>query len=458
MPLSDLEQLLVAPGQQEHKRNLTKLTTTMAYLIGVPWDKCKYYCVDEEELFEELGKKPDCRIMRSLCSIRTNLMLHGADTYRALKYDLKGLDDLEYYKADIKALSKEELFITKSNRDVNGYIMDINKLIADRINGLRRYFPEWIKWDYIKNLFIMPKGQKEQYVIEESRKFGAHRGYYPYTMYIYWYPEDCGNMLINDSKFVSVLYDQNNDVFTDYTKVKDAKDSVVGNIYEFIDRNESVQLVVDCENSDAFKLASMLKQLDDEEIDKIDSIVLYDDIHTTDAWGYLDKMTDVPIEHNIIERIKENKSLVDIKMGMGISKAYYQDGVTAFILLSSDSDFWGVISSLPDADFLVMVEDSKVGHDIQNALEQNGTYYCFIDDFATGNINQFKTAMLTTALEAEVGELLNVSAKELLDSIYTKLRLSVSTTEKQNFYERVVKKMTLSIDKDGKMSINVPRG
>ena len=111
MPLSDLEQLLIAPGQQEHKRNLTKLTTTMAYLIGVPWDKCKYYCIDEEELFEELGKKPDCRIMRALCSLRTNLMLHGADTYRALKYDLKGLDDLEYYKADIKTLSREELYL-----------------------------------------------------------------------------------------------------------------------------------------------------------------------------------------------------------------------------------------------------------------------------------------------------------------------------------------------------------
>ena len=54
-------------------------------------------------------------------------------------------------------------------------------------------------------------------------------------------------------------------------------------------------------------------------------------------------------------------------------------------------------------------------------------------------------------------EMMNVNAKELLDSIYLKLRLNVFQTEKQDFYDKVVKKMTLSMDKDGKMSINVPR-
>ena len=52
------------------------------------------------------------------------------------------------------------------------------------------------------------------------------------------------------------------------------------NIYEFIDNSQSVELVVDCENSDPFKLASVLKQLDKTETAKIKRIVLYDDIHT----------------------------------------------------------------------------------------------------------------------------------------------------------------------------------
>ena len=106
-------------------------------------------------------------------------------------------------------------------------------------------------------------------------------------------------------------------------------------------------------------------------------------------------------------------------MGMGISKAYYKDNVTAFILLSSDSDFWGVISSLPDADFLVMVEEEKCGPDIQNALEQDGTYYCFMDDFCTGNIKTFKNAMFISALKDEMGKALAVDTHALIDDIIT---------------------------------------
>ena len=44
-------------------------------------------------------------------------------------------------------------------------------------------------------------------------------------------------------------------------------------IYEFIDDNETIQLVVDCENSDPFKLASVLKQLDKDSIQTIQKIV-----------------------------------------------------------------------------------------------------------------------------------------------------------------------------------------
>ena len=57
--------------------------------------------------------------------------------------------------------------------------------------------------------------------------------------------------------------------------------NVKRNIYEFIDNSQSVELVVDCENSDPFKLASVLKQLDKSETEKIQKIVLYDDVHTT---------------------------------------------------------------------------------------------------------------------------------------------------------------------------------
>ena len=441
---------------REYQKNQTRLSTIIAYLIGVPWEKCRMYYEDNERLFFELDEKESCRVIRALCCVRSNLMLRFNETTRLMNYDLKNLDRIDFYAEDIKTLRECSIDIIRVNFTVNKYIALINKLLSEKIGEIRDIIPEWIRWEYFKGLFVYPKNQNEKNIVAESKKFNYYRGYYPYTKYIHWNPTDSGNILISDSKIAKIIYQQYGEEFTDYSKVKDAKQSVVKSIYDFIDDSDSIQLVVDCENSDAFKLASVLKQLDESEIEKIDRIVLYDDVHTTNAWSYLDKLTDVPIDHNEIERIKENKSLVDIKMGMGISKAFYKEGITSFILLSSDSDFWGVISSLPDAEFLVMAERTKCGVDLQNKLESDGTFYCFIDDFCSGNIRHFKNAMLRTALEKETASLLRLDTKKLLTDIFHNLRMDATPAEMQNFYESVIKKIKVGIDKDGIMTLKVP--
>ena len=363
--MTDIQTQLAPLSADDFRQDQTRVCTIMAFLIGVDWQKCSFYYEQEEQLYEELQENQECVIIRCLCRIRTNLMLNYSETQNQMVYNLTNLDRQERYREDVKTLNKNGVDIIKVNYFVNLYIADINKLITQRINNIKDIFPDWIRWDYIRPLFIMPRGQKEKDIIAESKKYLANKSNYPYQMYINWMPADEGNILINDRKFAKVLYAQYGDTFEDLSKVKDASKTVKKNIYEFIDNSKSVELVVDCENSDPFKLASVLKQLDKTETAKIKRIVLYDDIHTTNAWQYLKAVTGIPVEHNIVERIKYDKSLVDIKMGMGISRAFYKDNVTAFILLSSDSDFWGVISSLPDADFLVMVEEGKCGPDIQ---------------------------------------------------------------------------------------------
>ena len=44
---------------------------------------------------------------------------------------------------------------------------------------------------------------------------------------------------------------------------------------------------------------------------------------------------------------------------------------------------------------------------------------------------------------------------QLLDDIFTTLRLEISDAEKQNFYKKYIQSMTLHIDKDGIMKIRV---
>lgn len=64
----------------------------------------------------------------------------------------------------------------------------------------------------------------------------------------------------------------------------------------------------------------------------------------------------------------------------------YKNDVDSFVIVSSDSDYWGLISSLPDAHFLVMIEREKCGPDMKEALADSGIFYCYLDDFYSGNL------------------------------------------------------------------------
>ena len=61
--------------------------------------------------------------------------------------------------------------------------------------------------------------------------------------------------------------------------------------------------------SDPYKLCATLKNLDYEVMQKITAIILFDDVHTATAWRILENYIRIPVEHIMIERIKQNKSL-----------------------------------------------------------------------------------------------------------------------------------------------------
>ena len=433
------------------------VVTKMAYLIGTKTEMLYQNYGSKRELLESLEQNDEATVIRTLCSIRTKLILHYEDTENEIVYNLKNLYMQDLYKDDFKVLKKYDADITKSNCKVNDYIITINSELTKRIDRIKDLFPDWIKWAYIKALIIMPKGLKKENVIDEAHKFIFNKNYYPFTCYINWKPKDVGNMLYNDKKFATILFEQNGEYFYDNSKVLDASESVKMNIYDFIERNKNIEIVVDCENSNPFKLAAVLTQLDNDLLSKINKISLYDDEHTTKAWQAIGKYTQIPVEYYEIERIKEDKSLVDIRMVSGINKSFYRDGVTAFIMLSSDSDFWGVISSLPEAEFLVMIENKKCGHDIKEALTRNGTYYCSLDEFSTGHIKNFKNYVLRSELQRRVGDLVNIDINALIESIYSDLRMDDATkSEKENFFEKYIKNISIKTDKNRIMTINVP--
>ena len=253
------------------------------------------------------------------------------------------------------------------------------------------------------------------------------------------------------------MYSWNGDYFEDYNRVSDAGDFVKGNIYDFIENSGKIVVVVDCENSDPYKLCAVLKNLDNEFLSRIQKIILFDDVHTVDAWRVLEQYTALPVEHMMIERVKESKSLVDIRLTTRVCQEFYQNHVDSFILVSSDSDYWGLISSIQGARFLVMVEREKCGHDIKEALWGEGIFYCYIDDFYAGGSDEIRNNALFREMYRYIDNSVHLNVRDMLDNSLRATRISMSATEKAQFYERYIKNLQLSIDEDGTVQIGFKR-
>lgn len=434
-----------------------EIVTTIGYMIGVKKNILEQ-CFGEEyhELLQTLYVNKETSIIRYLCKLRTTLMQKFKKTDDEMRFNLKNLNSMDFYDQDsIKQLEKWGFEIIKPNYRSEKYMLDLAGLISANIDNCFELFPDWVNWNYIKDLFVIPQYTKKGVLKSEFNIYMKNIEYYPFQMYIHWKPEDHGSILYTDGKFLGIIYRQHNDIFTDFTKYKDAHSETKNNIYDFIDRSYKTAIAVDCENSDVYKLYSVLKNLNQDELSKIEKIVLYDDYHTTSGWDWLEKFTKIPIEHIEVNRVTDQKSLVDIKMTAGVCTDYYENNITSFILVSSDSDYWGLISTLTKAEFLVMYEHSKCGQAIKRALSEHNIYYCSIDDFCSGNIEELKKAVLFSCLEKYLPEIISLNGKELVRKIYEEARISASEKEMENFYDRYIKTLRLRVDNDGNFTVEI---
>lgn len=436
------------------------VVSKVAYLIGVP--KAIFENEHEPpkmEWYEELERDKNARIIRNLCMLRTAIERNFRKIAMAMKYDLKSILSLPEYipQECLSQLAQDGISIYRANAQPIQYVLDINKHIANRINNCKHLFPIWLKWEYLRPIFIMPGGTTEKGTKTSAEEYYANIDKYPYQVYINWsFTTSVGNLLYNDKKFVRLLYEYHEDYFTDMSKVSDAGQIAKDGIYDFLERSTRTAVVVDCENADPYKLYATLKNLDQAALlGKISKIVLYDDIHTATAWKILEQFTQIPIEHNMIERIKENKSLVDIRLTTGTCREFFQNNTDSFILASSDSDYWGLISAMPEAHFLVLVEEEKCSPAIKKAMVDAGITYCYTDDFCTGNSDEIRIQAVLNEVKRALDSEVQFNIQETLSEAYRLTRANLSTAEKEQFYSRYIKPMRLIVDVEGNMSVQL---
>lgn len=394
-----------------------EIVSKVAYLIGVPK---RIFDNEHEapkiEIYEKLDADKTARIIRHLCIIRTAIERNFKHINERMKFSYLSISSMpEYVPQDsLQQLNADGIsFIKKSSTKLSQHIVEINKLLSDRINNCKKLFPLWLNWLYVKNLFLMPDGLKEEGTKAAADIYYAHLLFYPYQMYINWEPEDVGNLLYNDKKFVTLLYQMNGDYFTEYSKVSDAGSYIKGSIYEFIGSSEKVVVVVDCENSDPYKLCATLKNLDYQYTQKIASIILFDDVHSASAWRILDSFTHIPVER--------------------------------------------LISSLPEARFLVMIERENCGPDLKNALVNAGIFYCYIDDFYSGNAEDIKIGALFKEMYHYIDQAVRLNIYEMFTEALRATRIEMSSSEQKQFVDKYLKTMQMSIADNGDVTLEIKR-
>lgn len=464
--LSDLNKLFIPDIPEDPEQKPTSHTNTfdlvalMMYLVGVEYKHFERHTPSLAENYDTYNKNQDARIIRNLCMVRTALEKGYSKINAAFFYDLKNLSTLpELIPAEaVNGLLADGIDLQSIKPNIDNYILDINREISNRILSVKNLFPEWIRWNYVRPLFLMPNGFKKEGIKAAGDYYNSNRNRYPYHCYMNWDMDDCGNIFYSDYKFVQLLYQRNGDNFDDKSLVRDLSDQKMDDLYDFIDRNRKTLIVVDCENSNPIKLAAALSSLSARQRGRIHKIMLFDSNYTTTAWLTLCKMgipAEYDTEHIIVDRLYEHKSQVDMTLAVNTCREVYLNQVDSVILVSSDSDYWALIKSLPYIRFLVLLEKAKSGQQIRNALESQGHSYCFIDDFCTGASYSIKTKTLLSELQKQLDESVHINLNTMMDEVFQKTWVRMTDKEKANFYELHIKTIRLKIDPDGEIRLIV---
>ncbi len=434
----------------------TKIVSTTAYLLGI---REKYFDPEEDtfdrSVYDELEKEKSAKIFRYLCHLRTRGEIKFKKLTDTIKRELSSVTRCTEYipENEVKYLYENGVDLYKSNTSVETFLIAINKQIDSRIYQMKKYYPDWIKWDYIRQFFVVPGGTDYNGLKAAAANYYEKQDMCPFKAVCNFIGnEHKGNIFLSDAYFLSTLYEWHGEEFIQLSKVQDASEATKEELEQFIKNSTHTLVIVDCENSDPYSFYSMIEGIRHRELDHVDKILLIDDDNTTEAWDILNEFTDVTIEHITVDRVKKEKSLVDITMTSHIVKAFFKDEADSFLLVSSDSDFWGVIKTVPEAKFMTIIEHGKCSNDYLNTLKANNLRYCFSDSFNSNVADGLRNKLMLKKIRLALPDLSEVNLKTLLNEVESSEHIVMTGDQKKNFYKKYLKKLSITVDDDGNLN------
>lgn len=415
-----------------------EIVSRIAYLIGV---KTEHFVYFDDSVIDLCENSNDCSLIRKLNMLRTKLMTNYFDIQQELKNKYGKISEVECLRELYDSLlNKHGMDIELYSTDVNIYMETVNKEIENKIDLIYPIFPSTLHheiWKYIRSLFVIPLMD----LMDERKKYITNKLIYPFSCYIHWNPKKSGNILETDQKFLSILFSNNGDTY------KMTTDDAVNDIEIFINKCKRVIMAVDCENIAQSDFYTALKQFGTRVTEKIEKILLFNDPNLESGWKYYNN---IPIDYEIIDclRICDNKSTLDVKMSTYLTAAHYRDGIDGIILVSSDSDYWGLIDTLRStAKIFVLCQKDKVSKMNLSALSKECIPYCMLDDFANSEI---KESILIDTYKACLDNI-EFSADYFVQKIEEKIKYL--TDDDKNLIKKLICNSRISFDKNGKAII-----
>ena len=269
----------------------SELVTTIGFLIGLRDDLLENQTNFDKSKLAELRTNEDALIIRHLALLRNQFLKHYEEINKEKFSNITPLDKMGTLLNEESIIFLRErgletaLVNYKNGNNITLNIAYINQYILDNINRIKPLIPEWVKFEYIRNLFLMQgcyAGQKgcnietraeQQSIIKKIHaargKFLSNRYAYPFQTFITWpidFKEKNGNILFNDAKFLKLLYGANRDIFKATEYVIDATSESKASIYDFVERAKHIAVFVDCENVDPYCFAATLLNLDRDNL------------------------------------------------------------------------------------------------------------------------------------------------------------------------------------------------
>ena len=102
----------------------------------------------------------------------------------------------------------------------------------------------------------------------------------------------------------------------------------------------------------------------------------------------------------------------------------------------------------------MMIEHEKSGPDLKAALVSTGIFYCYIDDFYSGNAQDLKFGALIKEMYRYIDSSVHLNVNEMFATALKVTRIEMSEAEKKQFMAQHIRTMQMSIAPDGEVVLS----